>query len=135
MVASNDAPKYDAEDIFKIAEAMCDAIRERMGKSDVDSQVIRQYFLLEHSDVVDDRYNLMGDFDPVSCKTRMGRVITIGADHAIVETSLGKSQYRTEFARDLKPGDNVVVHWDFIVEIVPRDFAKLVGVETDEKRE
>ena len=90
LVSQNKAPRAKVEGIFKIANAMCGSIAKRMRKRNVDSKVIRQYFLLEHSDVVEDRYKLMGDFDPESCKTYPGTVTDLKNGKAVVKTSLGR---------------------------------------------
>jgi hydrogenase maturation factor len=124
LVSDGKVPAEDAESMFKVANAMCDSIGRRMGKETVDSDVIRQYFLLEHSEVVDDRYKLMGDFDPVDCKTYLGKVSQVDGDSAIVETKLGKKKYRSAFVNGLKAGDSVIVHWNFVVERAPGEFAK-----------
>lgn len=128
IVSDGNVPEEDAESMFKIANAMCGKIAERMGKKTVDTEVIRTYFLLEHSDVVDDRYALMGDFNPVDCKTYAGTVTQKDGDYATVETRLGRKRYRTAFTRDLKEKDRVVVHWDFIVEKAPKFFVEKMGV-------
>lgn len=127
LVSDGKVPGENAEAMFKVANAMCDKIAKRMEKDSVDSDVIRQYFLLEHSEVVDDRYELMKDFDPVSCKTYAGRVVSCNNGSAVVETRLGKRDYKAAFAKGVKPGDSVVVHWNFIIEKVPEKYASLMG--------
>jgi len=116
LVSDGEVPKEGAENIFKIANAMCESIAGRMGKGAVDAEVIRTYFLLEHSKVVDDRFESMKDFDPVACKTYAGKVAEVNGCFAIVETILGKQRYKTVFAKEVKKNDNVAVHFDFIVE-------------------
>lgn len=124
MVSNNKAPEETAEAMFKVANAMCDSIANRMDKSNVDSEVIRQYFLLEHSKVVDDRYELMRDFNPVDCRTYPGRVVRLGNGSAIVDTKLGEKNYKTIFAKGLKQNDKVVVHYDYIIEKIPEAIAE-----------
>lgn len=36
-----------------------------------------------------------------------------------METRIGRREYRTDFERDVRIGDVVVVHFDFIVEKIP----------------
>lgn len=133
MVSKNRVPKENAESMFKVANAMCEGIARRMGKSSIDTKVIRQYFLLEHSKVVDDRYNLMKDFDPIGCKTYAGDVVRIGKDFAVVETELGRKKYLTKFARGISEGDSVIVHWNFVIERVPKGFFRMMAGRTDEE--
>lgn len=123
QVSENRLPDENVEDLFKVARAMCTAIAKRMAKDVVDAEVIRQYFLLEHGPVVDERYELMGDFDPVGCKTRAGRVMEVNGAFAQVETSLGRQKYRTDFCRGLAKGDTVSTHYDFIVERISPELA------------
>ena len=122
LVSRGEVPEEQAEGMFKVAMAMCASIADRMGRNSIDAQVIRTYFLLEHSEVVDDRYRLMKDFDPVACRTYAGRVVDAAAGRATEETSLGSKTYRTDLSGALKAGDAVVVHWDFVVERPPAEF-------------
>ncbi len=122
LVSEGKLPKENAEAIFKIAIAMCDNVATRMKKKSVDTDVIRRYFLLEHSKVVDDRFKLMGDFNPVDCNTYLGTVEEVGSNSATVKTILGKRKYKTVFCKSLKKGDKVVVHYDFIIERPPARF-------------
>ena len=124
MVSRNIAPEDGAEKIFVVANGMCRAIAKRMGKGSVDADVIRRYFLLDHSKVVDERFELMKDFDPVSCNTRIGIVKSFDGPSAVVETDLGRLSYKTLFAKDARIGDRVVVHYDFIIEKASADVIK-----------
>jgi len=123
-VARNKVPVENAEKIFKVATSMCFNIAEKMKKDSVDSEVIRQYFLFEHDKVVDDRFKLMGDFNPIDCKTYAGKVLSVHDKYAIVETPLGKRKYKTVFAKDVKKNDYVVVHFDYIVEKISSKIAE-----------
>jgi hypothetical protein len=124
LVSEGKVPNERAEAIFKVANAMCGMLAEREGKTTIDSDVIREYFLVEHSRVVDDRFELMGDFDPVSCKTYVGVVRSVDGPSATVETVLGKNAYKTLFVEDTKKGDKVIVHYDFIIEKASPDVLK-----------
>lgn len=124
QVSQNKPPKENAEQLFKVANAMCDNVAERMHKQSTDAKVIRRYFLFEHSKVVDDRFALMKDFSPVDCRTYAGKVIRVTEDSATVETVLGKKEYRNPFVEDAEVGDDVVVHFDFIVERLAKEVAE-----------
>jgi hydrogenase maturation factor len=115
-VSRNIAPEDGSEKIFVVANAMCRAIARQMGKKSVDADVIRKYFLLEHSKVVDERFELMKDFSPAECRTYPGRIVSMGAGSAIVETPRGRKKYRTILAKGIKNGDIVSVHYDFVIE-------------------
>ena len=124
IVADGNVPEEDAEKMFKIATAMCNAIAVRMNKDEIDDDVIRKYFLTEHSPVVEDRYKLMKDFNPVDCKTYSGKVVGLEEDSAAVKTRLGTKEYRTAFAKDVAVGDIVAVHFDFIVEKISGELSE-----------
>jgi len=132
LVSKNQLPPEGAESIFKVANAMCTIIARRMGKRLIDDEVIRQYFLMEHSKVVDDRFSLMKDFDPTDCRTYAGKVVKVNKDTALVKTSLGEKKYRTIFARDVKENDDVAVHFNFIVERVPDQILKRIKEDNKE---
>jgi hydrogenase maturation factor len=122
MVSQGKVPKEKAEKMFKVANVMCDHWAKKMHKDVIDDSVIRKYFLLEHSQVVDDRYELMKDFNPVDCKTYPGKVMKVNGSSAMVKTRLGTKRYRTTFAKEVKEGDVVVVHYDFIIEKAPKRY-------------
>ncbi len=104
-----------SEKIFRVALAMCTVIARRTGKENIDSDVIRQYFLMEHDKAVDERYSLMGDFDPEECRICTGIVESIKDDDAIVDTKAGKKRCRNDIAK-AAVNDHVIVHRGFIVE-------------------
>jgi hydrogenase maturation factor len=133
QVSQNMVPEGNPEAIFKVANAMCDSVAERMGKSSTDAEVIRRYFLFEHAKVVDDRFELMKDFNPVDCRTYPGRVVLVGDGSAVVETVLGRKEYRTVFAKDVKEGNAVVVHFDFVIEKITESTAEMMRKVSDEK--
>jgi hydrogenase maturation factor len=117
-------PKDGFEDTFKVAMSMLKILALKLGKSDIDEQVMRQYYLVEHDKVVDQRYEEVGDFDPFACKIRIGEVLTIKGNKATVKTEFGMKDYRIDFVKNLKIGDQVIVHYDFIVEKLTEDIKK-----------
>ena len=124
MVSDNRVPKENAEEMFRVANAMCESIAARMKKSSIDTEVIRQYFVMEHSKVVDDRYELMRDFNPVDCRTYTGEVVSLEDGEAVVSTVLGNRRYKTLFAKDIKKNDKVIVHYDYVIEKLPEAIAE-----------
>ncbi len=121
MVSKGEVPDENAEKIFKVAKGICGYTAKMMGKDVIDSEVIREYFLVEHDKVVDDMFALVGDFNPVACKTRTGKIVEVRESTAIVETNLGKEEYRTDFAKNIKKNDKVIVHSGFVVEKASSD--------------
>lgn len=126
QVSRGSEPDRGAERMFVVANVMCTRIAKEMHKKSVDSEVIRNYFLFNHSKVVDDRFDLMKDFNPVDCKTYAGKVIDVHDGYATVETVLGRKKYNTIFEKGVKKNDDVVVHFDFIIEkILPETAEKM----------
>ncbi|MEM2175158.1 MAG: hypothetical protein QXI58_06020 [Candidatus Micrarchaeia archaeon] len=114
--SSGKLPKKGFENVFQVANNMLKIVAMKMGKSEIDAQVLRQYYLVEHDKVVDKRYEEKGDFDPISCKVRIGKVLSIENNKAKIETEFGIKEYKTDFVKNLKVGDEVIVHYDFVVE-------------------
>lgn len=126
-VSENKVPAGKVENRFPVANAMCESIAEEKGKSEVDAAVIREYFLLRHNGVIEKRVanrETPKGFDKLACMTRAGRVLKVGEGFAIVETDLGKKRYKTNFARGLKEGDAVAVHFDYVSEKIDEETAK-----------
>lgn len=90
-------------DIFKVASVFCSLTAKDLGKDQIDSEVIKEYFLNRHSKVVEERWLEKQDFDKEKCKVK---VIDLPENH----------NYKSDFCPDAKPGDKVVVHYDYIVE-------------------
>lgn len=124
QVSKGIAPQDGSERIFVVANAMCNLIRREKGKNEIDAEVIREYFLLRHSQVVDERFELMKDFNPVDCKTYAGTVIEVENDFAIVETKIGRKKCKITFVRDVAKWDLVVIHYDYIIERIDEKMAK-----------
>ncbi len=128
LVSEDKLPPEGTEKMFIVASTMCSKIANRLGKAEIDQDVIRTYFLFEHGEVVDDRFALMKDFNPVDCKTYPGKVIDVEATSAVVETNLGSKAYSIIFAKGVKPGNSVVVHYDYIIEKISEDAVKRMNV-------
>ncbi|MDE1865046.1 MAG: HypC/HybG/HupF family hydrogenase formation chaperone [Candidatus Micrarchaeota archaeon] len=134
LVTDGRAPEDGVERMYPVADAMCKLVARQMGKSEIDAEVVREYFLIRHSAVVDERYELMRDFDPNECRTYPGKVVAVNDGQAIVETSRGRRAYKTVLARDVGPNDLVSVHFDFVVERITEQMAeRMRKVASNEK--
>jgi hypothetical protein len=116
VVADDGEASGHPEKIFKTALGMCIKIAKKSGKKSIGENDIRRYFLFEHDDAVDRRYQIFGDFNTLRCRTYPGKVSRSGYVWVSVKTPIGVSKYRSDFRRFLKKGDLVVVHRSFIVE-------------------
>ncbi len=104
------------ENIFKVASRMCTILAKQMGKSEIDEEVIRRYFMLEHEKAIKWRKQIRPDIKVQECMVYPGRVLKIDFDKAIVRTPLGEAMLRNEFTPDLRKGDRVSTHYDYISE-------------------
>lgn len=125
----NDTIKFVADDgkagdhpekIFKTALGMCAKIAKKSGKKSIGKNDVRRYFLFDHDDVIDRRYQIFGDFSTLRCRTYPGKVSKPGRTWVSVKTPIGNYRYRSDFCRCLKRGDLVVVHRNFIVEKISK---------------
>ncbi len=123
QVRNGKEPEKNRENIFKVAMANLTFLALERNKDKIDDDTIREYFLFKHDKVVDDRFELMGDFNPDKCRTYPGIVRKLENDNASVEIPNGIYSYRTDFVKNLKVNDIVVTHRDFIVEKISKDLA------------
>jgi hypothetical protein len=79
IVLNKKIPK-DAEKIFKVASSMCEKTAKKLGKRYIDKEVVRRYFLFGHDKVVDRRYKIFKDFNPMLCRLYSGKVLVSGND-------------------------------------------------------
>jgi len=122
LVEEGKEPEKGKEKIFKVAMAYLTFIAKEKSKDIIDEEVIREYFLFRHDEAVEERFEEMGDFDSLQCKTWPGIVKDV-KDDAFVETPIGIKPYKKIFVKDLKVDDTVVVHRDFIVERISKQIA------------
>ncbi|OGI12401.1 hypothetical protein A3K64_01050 [Candidatus Micrarchaeota archaeon RBG_16_36_9] len=122
IISQGEKVSSSPEKLFKTAYSMCVGIAKSLGKSNVDKNVIRKYFLFEHDKIVDRRYDEFGDFNAMRCRTFAG--IVVNTNKMIVQTIIGRRKYRNDLVSGLKKGDSVVVHRDFVVERINERLAK-----------
>jgi hydrogenase maturation factor len=111
----------NTESIFKVAISMCEKTAKKLGKKYIDEEVLRRYFLFGHDKVVDKRFEIFKDFDPMLCRLYSGEVLVSGR-RALVKTITGNKKYKTGLK--VKKGDFVVVHRDFIIEKIDKKLAR-----------
>lgn len=122
-VLSGDNIDEDVRCIFVVASSLCSLIAKKMKKRKIDDDVIRKYFWYYHDEVVDNRYEKMRDFDPVLCKTYPGKILEVRDQDIVVETPRGQVTCRESF-ENVKPGDFVVIHYNYIIEKIDEQTAK-----------
>jgi Ni,Fe-hydrogenase maturation factor len=97
------------ERVFETALFFLEKIAKKMGKKYIDEEVIRKYFQEYHNKILEKGKSLE------KCKIKFGKVIRIGRNCVWVKVNGKNKKYKT-FLDDLKEGDNVVLHWDYIVD-------------------
>jgi len=118
----NDAVKnrteldYPVEEVFKVAARMCTIIARQMGKGEIDDEVIRRYFLVEHENAIRWRQKVRPELKLEDCLVYPGRVLRIDSENILVKTPLGERMLRNDFAEGIKVNDLVSVHYDYIAE-------------------
>jgi len=128
-VSEGRVPPGIAKNTFRLAWVMCDAIARKLGKKEIDAEVIQEYFLFEHNEVIKENAELMPHKDTFDCRIYPGKVLDVKDGRAIVETRLGEKEYKTAFMKTdgLNKGDTVAVHFDYISARISNENAKLMN--------
>ncbi|MFH1802250.1 MAG: hypothetical protein ABH864_02240 [archaeon] len=112
------------EKVFFRAFDRIKKIAEEMGKDKWDIEVIREYFVGRHNDV------LMDSDYPESfkemCKTHQGKVVSVEDNGEVIvrynseQGGEKKRKIRKDYFPDLKVGDKVMIHWRYAVERIEK---------------
>lgn len=125
-VAKNEIPE-DAEKTFEFALKRCDNVAQTLQKRKIDEKVVREYFWIVHDRIARQRYEKFHDFDLDECIVYPGKVISgIANKKALVSTPIKSVNYRADFVPDLRKGEDVTVHYEFIAEVIPEKDAKML---------
>lgn len=116
--------KYPIEDVFKVASRMCTIIAKQMGRNEIDADVIRRYFLIEHENAIRWRMQVRPELKVEDCLVYPGRVLKLGDENIMVRTPLGERLFRNDFAHDIRPRDWVSVHYDYVSEKINESYAR-----------
>lgn len=114
----------ELEKIFFTAVERCSALAKKRKMNEIDALVIRDYFLKGHNKIIEKRCQKKGveeGFDPILCKTRLGKVIETYKRNADVIIGNEISKYSSVFTNGLKRDDDVIVHYNFIVEVPDKE--------------
>jgi len=123
LVKSGKEPQAGSENYFKVAMAHLDFIAMQKKLNRITDEVIREYFLFGHDEAVDERYGLMGDFDPESCRTYSGIVRSANGNIVQVYTPMGTREFNGDLVSGIKEGDIVSTHRGYVVEKIPKEIA------------
>lgn len=96
------------EKIFEVALFYLNKIAKIMNKKVIDDEVIRKYFQEYHNRLIKSK-----NLD--TCKIKFGEVVKLQKKYVLVKTGRKIRIYKS-FLKDLKKGDKVVLHWDYIVD-------------------
>jgi hydrogenase maturation factor len=112
------------DNYFPKAISRCADTAKQMGRSEMDAEVIREYFWYGHDRLVDQEA-LSTSMNPDYCKVWPGIVIELnGRRHAMVKTPQWKMNYRRDLVPEIEKGQNVTVHRKFIAEIIDKETAE-----------
>jgi len=125
----------DIENTFKVATRMCTILGANMGKSEIDEEVIRKYFLHEHEKAIQWRMQIKPDVVPERCRVYPGRVVSENNKGVLLNTPLGRVVAKTDFMDSLKTGDWVSMHYSRIAEKIPKKEADSMINEFKERLE
>jgi hypothetical protein len=109
------------ENVFKVATRMCTILARQMDKKEIDSEVIRRYFLIEHEKAIKWRKQIKPDLKISECLVYPGRILRIDPDRILVKTKHGGKFFRDDFAEGLRKKDWVSTHYDYIAEKIKAD--------------
>jgi len=113
----------DIGSIYLVATSACKAIAFHKGKKEVDEDVIHEYFLDSHDEMIDKRFKQMGDFDPEECRTYPGKVLIVGEKIKLM-TPRGEKEISNTFVNELNQDDYVITHYNHIIEKITKEKAK-----------
>ncbi len=108
--------------IFKVATRMCTILAKRLGKNEIDAEVIRRYFLIEHEKALRWRKEIKPDLNVKECLVYPGRILKVSYDKILVKTPLGEKFFRKDFVGNLKRNDWVSVHYDYVAEKIKTSY-------------
>lgn len=112
--------KDDYLKTFIVAYSFCKELGKKMKRDAMEEEVIRKYFWFEHDKIVE----IMGS--GLDCKIFPGKVKKIEGNKAIVITPIGKKICSLELARNINENDFVTLHYNYIVEKVGVEDAKML---------
>jgi hypothetical protein len=117
----------DVAECFPVAARMTTLLAQKMGREEIDEDVIRRYFLFDHDRAVRWRASLFPDVSVEECLISPGRISEIQRGGILVNTPRGELSLRKDFIPEARRGDLVAVHYDFVAEPLPRkDFDALL---------
>jgi hypothetical protein len=105
--------QLDAE-TFQVAMIELTDIATESEKTTIDSETIRKYFLELHNQRVEEMLSIKPDLNPNQCKIQTGEIIK----NNLVKLPNETREIRLDFIPEAKPGDKVVVHYNFGCEIL-----------------
>lgn len=110
--------------VYETALNRCERIAKKLKMKEIDGLVVREYFLKYHNRIIDRMCSSKSapeGIEPERCKVRLGEVREVYEKTALVDVVSKQDEYRKDFAMNVKPGDRVSVHYDFIAEVLGKE--------------
>jgi len=124
-VVSDKDIDLDISSLFPVASKMCTIIAKNMGRDIIDDDIIRRYFLIEHEKAIRWRAQIFPDISLKECFVYVGKVIKAD-EKTIVKTQNGERVLDNNLWTELKKGDFITTHYDYVAERIPPELARKV---------
>ena len=103
------------EKVYWRAFERINKLTKEMGKEKWDIEVIKEYFLIRHNDILDNS-DYPESFKEM-CKVFTGEVIRKTNDgEIIVKYKNNERKVKTNYLPEIKIGDKVTIHWQYAIE-------------------
>ena len=126
LISNGQEVDFPIEDVFKVASRMCTILAKHMGKTVIDDEVIRRYFLVEHEKAIRWRKQVKPDIILKECMVYPGKVKQVDENEgrAVVQTPLGEALLKSNFLPGIREGDLVSTHYDRIAEKLKPEYLR-----------
>ena len=122
MLLKGEVPsRSDLERIFPVAFERIKRLAGKMGRDYWDFDVISEYWLRDHNDVIDRGegiYGVASESFKKLCRVNVADIVERKGDNLIVEYDGGKRVVSDVLVRDVNVGDKVRIHYGYAVEKV-----------------
>ena len=134
LVARGKLPEQGFEKRFLQAYGLCAITAMDMGKKEIDTDVVLEYYLQLHNPGLDRDLEMGYTFlDSIDCKVYPGTIKKTEGDSAIVDTPVGEMACRRVFAMDLKEGALVAVHRNTIAIAISEETARNIPIGKNQR--
>jgi len=109
------------ERVYFRAFQKIEKVAKELGKDKWNPEVLEHYFRVRHNQMIDEgmySYKEAPQALKELCKIREGKVVRVEKGYAVVEYPGGKRPVITELVPELNVGNQVVIHYGYVVEFL-----------------